>query len=193
MVVGITGNSGAGKTEVAKKLAKRLNASLINADEIVREMSKPRQIYYKKILEIFGKEIATENGLNKHKIAEIIYNDTKKREELNSLTYKYIVDEIKAQVEKKKTTQNIVLDAPLLFESGLDTICEHTIAILAEEKIKIKRICKRDNISEDTAMARLHIQKDNQYYIDRAEYIIQNNGKIEEIDLEGICIKIGVN
>ena len=193
MVIGITGNSGSGKTEIAKKLAKRLDASLINADEIVREMSKPGQIYYQKILEIFGKEITIENGLNKRKIAEIIYNDSEKREELNNLTYKYIVDEIKAQVEREKATQNIVLDAPLLFESGLDKICEHTIAIFAEEKIKIKRICKRDNISEDTAIARLNIQKDNQYYVDRAEISIQNNGKIEEIDLEDICIKIGMN
>ena len=193
MVIGITGNSGAGKTEVAKILAKRLNASLINADEIARKLAEPGQIYYKKILELFGSEILTENALNRQKIAKIIFKDSKKREELNKLTYKYVVDEIKARAEHEKANKNVVLDVPLLFESGLDEICDVTIAILADEEVKIERICKRDNVNRETAKARLKAQKDNAYYEVRADYIINNNGKIEEIDLEELCIKIGKN
>lgn len=194
MIIGITGNSGSGKSEIAKLLSIRIKATIIDADKIVKQMSKPGEIYYKKILELFGNEILTEDRLNRRKIAEIIYHDSTKREQLNKLTYKYIVDEIKIQVEREKKGKNVIIDAPLLFESGLDKICEHTIAVLSDTDIKVKRICKRDNINEETARARLSIQKDNKYYIDRAEFIIKNNDtKIEEIDLEEICTKIGMN
>ena len=193
MVIGITGNSGSGKTEIAKILAKRIEAEIIDADRIARKLAEPGQVYYKKILELFGNKILTENRLNRRKIAEIIYSDSNKREKLNSLTYQYVVDEIKAQVEDKKEAKNIVIDAPLLFESRLDKVCDFTIGVIADTETKIRRICYRDKTNEETARARLKIQKDNEYYKKNADYIINNNGKIEEIDLEELCIKIGKN
>ena len=193
MVIGITGNSGSGKTEIAKILAKRIEAEIIDADRIARKLAEPGRIYYKKILELFGNQILIENRLNRRKIAEIIYSDSNKREKLNSLTYKYVVDEIKAQIEDKKEAKNIVIDAPLLFEGRLDKVCDFTIGVIADTETKIRRICYRDKIDEESARARLEIQKDNEYYKKNADYIINNNGKIEEIDLEELCIKIGMN
>lgn len=192
MIIGITGNSGSGKSEISQILAKKINAKIINADVIVQELSEPKHIYYEKIIELFGTEILINNKLNKRKIADIIYTDKSKRNKLNELTYKYVVNEIKNRI-KETTIKNIILDAPLLFESKLDKICDFTIAILAEKDIKLERICKRDNISLKTAKNRLAIQKTDEFYISKAKYIIRNNGKIEEIKLEEICTKIGTN
>lgn len=192
MVIGITGNSGSGKSEISKMLAKRIKAKIIDADSIVRTLSEPGNKYYEKIVELFGKEILQGEKLNKKKLAEIIYSDQIKIEKLNNLTYKYVVEKIKAEVESIKT-KNVIIDAPLLFESGLDKICEFTIAVLVDREKKVERICNRDKISKKTAIARLNIQADDNFYTKKADYIIVNNGKIEEINMEEICIKIGMN
>lgn len=192
MIIGITGNSGSGKSAISKILAKKINAEIIDADEVVKELSEPGSKYYNKIVELFGKEILIENKLNKKQMAEIIYNNSEKREKLNKLTYKYVVEEIKNRVKKLKE-KNIIIDAPLLFESGLDKICKFTIAVLADFNIKLERICKRDNLDKETAKARLDIQAKDEYYIKKANYIVENNGEIDEINLEEICIVIGKN
>lgn len=192
MIIGITGNSGSGKSEISKILAKKINAKIIDADEVVKELSEPGTKYYNKIIELFGKEILIENKLNKKQMAEIIYNNSEKREKLNKLTYKYVVEEIKNRAKKLKE-KNIIIDAPLLFESGLDKICKFTIAVLADFNIKLERICKRDNLDKETAKARLDIQAKDEYYIKKANYTIKNNRAIDEINLEEICIVIGKN
>ena len=81
----------------------------------------------------------------------------------------------------------------MLFECELDKICDINISIIAEENIKIERICKRDNITKEEAKLRLNVQKQDKYYIEKSNYIIKNNGKIEEINLEEICTIIGMN
>ncbi len=193
MVIGVTGNSGSGKSEISKILSNKINAKIIDADKVVKELYTPGHEYYNKILELFGNKILEKNNkLNRSKIAEIIYNNESEREKLNNLTYKYVVDEIKKMV-KKENNNNIIIDAPLLFESKLDEICDITVAVLAEKSLKINRICTRDNIEQKIAISRLAIQKEDSYYQKKADYIVTNNGKKDEINLEEICTKIGKN
>ena len=188
-VIGITGSSGSGKTTVSKLLEKNHQAKIIDADIIVKEMSVPGTEYIKKIEEIFGKTILFEDGsLNKKLLAEKIYSNKDELESLNRITFKYIVDEMKKRVEIfKNTIDLIVIDAPLLIESGLDKLCDYIISIIADEDIKIKRICKRDNLSLDTARKRLNIQKEDKYYIENSDFVISNN---ENCDLEKEIEKI---
>ena len=190
MIIGITGNSGTGKSEISKLLAEKIDAKIINADEVVKELSENGNEYYEKIVELFGSSILNNNKLNKPQMAKIIYNNKEKRKELNKLTYKYVVEEIKKRA-KNSEYKNLIIDAPLLFESGLNKICNITIGVIANMDNKIQRICKRDNIDEETALARLKIQQENKFYIQKSDYIIKNNGKINEINLEEICTKIG--
>lgn len=193
MIIGITGNSGTGKTEISKILAKKINAKIIDADKVVKKISEPKNEYYKKIVELFGKEVLKQDGsLNRKKIADIIYNNSPVREKLDNFTYIYVVKEIKNTIDQS-TNDNIIIDAPLLFESGLNKCCTYTIAVIADNRKKIERIIKRDNIDEKIAINRLNIQKDDEYYKQRADYIIINNKKIEEINVEEICTKIGKN
>ncbi len=192
MVIGITGNSGTGKSEFAKLLAKKINAEIINADLVAKKLSEPGNIYNEKIIELFGEEILENKKIYRKKLADIIYNNSQKRELLNNLTYIYVGNEIKHMVKLIKN-QNVIIDAPLLFESGLEKICDFTIAVFADEKTKIERICKRDGIDESIAKSRLSIQEKIEYYKTRADYILENNGNLNEINLEEICTKIGKN
>ena len=180
MVIGITGNSGTGKSEIAKLLAKKINAEIINADLVAKKLSEPGNIYNEKIIELFGEEILENKKINRKKLAEIVYNNSQKRELLNNLTYIYVGNEIKHMVKLTKK-QNVIIDVPLLFESGPD------------EKTKVERICKRDGIDESVAKERLAIQPEIEYYRNHADYLMGNNGNLNEINLEEICTKIGKN
>lgn len=179
MIIGVTGKSGSGKTFVSKILADRLNYKLINADEIVKKNYNKGNKFYDEIVKIFGREILNNNGeIIREKLASIIFNDFNKKEQLNAITFKYIVSEIKNNLE-----ENSIIDAPLLFESGLDKLCNITIAVFAEEEEQIKRICKRDKITKEKALERLRAQQDDNYYKQKASYIIVNNDE-ESLDMQ---------
>ena len=192
MIIGITGNSGTGKTEIAKIFAKKINGVIIDADKIAKELSMPGNTYFEEIIKLFGEEVIENNKLNRKKIAEIIFNNNEKRAKLNDLTNKYVVQEIINEI-KKNNGKNIVLDVPLLFESKLNEKCDKTIGIIAGKRIKIKRIIKRDNLSKKEAKKRLSIQQKNKFYKRNADLIVKNNRNLNKINLEEICLKLGMN
>lgn len=179
-VIGITGSSGSGKTTLSQILNERKEVQLIDADKVVKEMSVPGTEYLNSIKETFGEEIFLEDGnLNRKLLGNKIYNDKIAREKLNNLTFKYVVNEIIERIEKSKKEdkdkQYLIIDAPLLFEAGLNKYCDYVIALIADTTLKIKRICKRDGIDEKTAQSRLNIQNEDSYYIQKADFIIENN------------------
>ena len=182
MIIGITGNSGSGKTSICETLEKKYNITIIDADEIVAELSMPQKQYYKEIVKNFGSDILLDNGeINKPELANIIFTDVSKREILNSLTFKYIVDEIKRKVNLNET-ETIIIDAPLLIESKLNTMCDIVISVIADQDVKIKRICERDNIDEKSALNRIKSQPAKDFYIKNSDYVIinNNNSNLEE-------------
>lgn len=159
-IVGITGSSGAGKTTICGILNKKYSAYIIDADEIARRLSKKGSMYLESIVEYFGADILDNSGELKRKdLADLIYNDDEKREGLNNITFMYVVKEIKNNINKLKDKELIVIDAPLLFESNLDKICDMVIGVIASKEDKIKRICNRDNISEETARKAIRYSK----------------------------------
>ena len=177
-VIGITGSSGSGKTTLSKILNEREDVKVINADEVVRELSVPGTEYLNAIKDTFGQEVFFEDGnLNRKKLAKKIYNDNVSRENLNKLTFNYVVKEIISRVinidsEKVKFA---IIDAPLLFESGLNKCCDYVISLIADFDLKVRRICKRDNIDEQTAKSRLNIQNEDEFYIQKSDFVIHNS------------------
>ena len=181
-IIGVTGSSGAGKDILCEILENKYNAEIVDADKIARELSKKGTMYLQSIVESFGSGIVDRKGeLNRKKLASIIYEDDKKREELNKLTFIYVVDEIKKRINKIKK-KIIVVNAPLLFESNLDQVCDFVIAIIAERNVQIERIMKRDNIKADEAEKRLNMQNTDEFYIENADFIIHNKGDIKDIE-----------
>lgn len=178
-VIGITGNSGSGKTTATKILKRLFDAEVIDADKVVRELSVPGTKYLDAIKEKFSESVFLEDGtLNRKALAEKIYNSKEDLEVLNGLTFKYVVEEIKFRIEESKS-EIIVLDAPLLFESGLNENCTAVIGLTAPFELKVERIVKRDGISEETAYSRINIQAKDEFYLNKADVVIENNNQDE--------------
>ena len=173
-IIGITGNSGSGKTTATEILRKLTNADIIDADKVVRELSVPGTEYLNAIKEKFSESVLFEDGsLNRKELANKIYNNKEDLEILNSLTFKYVVQEIRKKIEESNNTI-IILDAPLLFESGLDKECTSVIGLIAPFDVKVNRIVARDGISEEIAYSRINIQAKDEFYIDKADIVIEN-------------------
>ena len=182
MILGITGSSGAGKSTVCEILEEKYNMKIINADKIARELSKKGTRYIEDIIEKFGKNIVDENGeLKRKKLAEIIYSDPVKREELNSCTFKYIKEEIEKQIRQTEENKDIAIDAPLLFESGLDKICDKVIGVISKKELQLDRIVVRDNVDYEHANMRLEAQQNDEFYRKNCDIIIENDHDVEEL------------
>lgn len=175
MVIGITGNSGSGKTSICKVLENKYNAFVIDADKVVKELSMPNKEYYKEIVKIFGNKILQQNGeINRKLLANVIFSSNEKRELLNSITYEYVVSEIKDRVNESNNDLKII-DATLLIEGGLNLICDCVISVISDKEVKLNRICNRDNIDKQTAEKRLNVQASNDFYVKNSNYVILNN------------------
>lgn len=183
-IIGITGSSGAGKSTICEILEKKYQAKIINADHIAKKLSKSGTAYLREIVEKFGIDILDENGaLKRKKLAEIIYSDFKKRQELNQCTFKYIKQEIEKQIEKEKEASIVVIDAPLLFECELDKLCEHVIGVISKKELQIERIVVRDDIDYEHAERRINAQEKNTFYLENCDEIIKNNNDISDIEI----------
>lgn len=183
MIIGITGSSGAGKSTVCEILEVFYNVKVLNADKIARRLSQRGSNYLNDIIKLFGTDIVDKNGdLKRNKLAEIIYSNPQKREELNVYTFKYVKEDIEKQISKLDKKTVVVIDAPLLFESDLDKMCNKIIGVIASRDTQIQRIMERDDIDYEDAEKRLNAQKNNQFYISNCDIIIKNNGNILEIE-----------
>lgn len=182
MIIGITGSSGSGKSTVCKIIEKKYNVKIINADDVARKLSKKGTDYLNCIAQQFGSDILYENGeLNRYKLSEIIYNDDTKREELNKSTLPYIVRKIKNEIQLSKQ-ETVIIDAPLLFESGLNKICDVVIGVISTKELQINRIIERDNIFYEQAEKRMKSQQFNEFYTKNCNEIIENNNDFFSIE-----------
>lgn len=196
MVIGITGSSGAGKSTICEILERDYNVKIINADKITRKLSRKGTNYVIDIIKIFGKDIVDEEGeLKRKKLAEIIYSNDEMRKKLNNSTFKYIRKEIEKQINKLNKNLVAVIDAPLLFESELDKICDKVIGVISNRELQLDRIVARDNIDFEDAEKRLNAQQNNEFYIKKCDDIIENNNNFLYIEnsVEEIANKYGLD
>lgn len=184
-IIGITGNSGSGKSTISKLISKNYEAKIIDADKIAKEMTKNNGEYLQAIRQAFGNDVIKNNELDRKKLADIVFLNRTEKEKLDGLTFEYVVEEIKKELEANQNLdyQYIILDVPLLFESKLDKLCDYTIGVIAPKTEKIKRICKRDKLSKEKALQRLNSQPNDEFFTKNCNTVINNENKEETIKI----------
>ena len=183
MVVGLTGQTGAGKTTVCGAFESN-GFTVINADLIAREVMRKGLPCLVELADCFSEIILTDNGeLDRKYLSSIVFNDKCKLEQLNSICYPYITSEILNQIKNNSDDGKklILLDAPTLFESRADDFCELIISVVAKQEIRLERIMKRDGLSESEAKNRIDSQLDEAFFKQNSDFIIKNNKGLDNL------------
>lgn len=184
MVVGLTGQTGAGKSTVSKVFAAN-GFAVINADTVARKVVEKGTECLAEIEDLFGSDVINPDGtLNRKALGNVVFSDKKKLEMLNTITYPYITGEILREIRQHsvKGEKLILLDAPTLFESRADDFCELIISVLADADIREARIVKRDSLTSKQARKRMDSQLDEEFFISHSDYIINNNNSIDTVN-----------
>ena len=182
-VIGLCGQSGSGKGLVCA-FFNELNIKCIDTDKIYHDIISTDSECTRELITVFGDTIYANPGINRKELAKLAFSSEKKLKKLNAITHKHILENVRVQIDKIKGEQlydGIIIDAPLLFESGFDVECEATIAVIANDDIKISRIIKRDAITYDMALKRISSQISDSSLKNKCTYVINNNSTTIEL------------
>lgn len=195
IIIGLTGGTGCGKSTVCSIL-KKYNAYIIDADKIGHSIIKSGNQAYFEIIEYFGADILDEDkNINRKKLGDIVFNDKEKLAYLNSITHKYIIDEIKNIiniVKMENMYKYIVIDAPLLIETNLHKIVDEVWIVYCSLHTRLERLIKRDNLSKDILLKRINNQTPFEKNKKYANFIIfnENGANLEKIIEERLKRKV---
>lgn len=185
-VIGLTGGIACGKSTASAYL-KELGACIVDTDGISRTTTKKGGKGYDAVLKHFGRDLLMENGeIDRRKLGGIVFSDEKKRQELNALIHPIVIEESKAQMKAAEEAGYTVciLDVPLLFESGMETLCDETWLVYVPREEQIRRINERDGLDEKAAAARIDSQMPLEEKMKRADRAIDTSGTIEETQVK---------
>ena len=144
VIVGLTGQTGAGKSTLSRMFADR-GAAVIDADQVARETMEHKLVLADLVLAFSTEVINPDATLNRKRLAQICFGDRQKLRRLNEVVYPYIVREIEDRIDRaaKAGARMVLLDAPTLYESGLDKRCDRVVAVLADREVRRQRILQR--------------------------------------------------
>ena len=180
MLIGLTGHSGAGKSTVALLFA-QAGYRIIDCDALVHTLYEdPR--YAALIAKAFGEEFCENGIVNRKKLGALVFSDPDALHKLNQTVSPFIMSCVVEHIENAKS-ENIptVLDAPLLFEYGLERYCDTVVGVIADTEIAVKRLSARDGKSEAEIRARLQSQHNAAFFRTRCDHILENNGDISAL------------
>ncbi|MEO0088319.1 MAG: dephospho-CoA kinase [candidate division WOR-3 bacterium] len=169
--IGIGGNLGSGKSTVAKFFSTLYDGEIIDADEITHRLLKKKEII-KEIKKLFP-EVVKKNKILKDKLANLVFNNKDNYKRYYNLIMPKILEEIDREI-KKKNGKFLIIDAPLLFETGLYKKMDYNILVTAPKSLKIARMLKKGFKKEDI-LARLKFQMPERESKKKADFVIYNN------------------
>jgi dephospho-CoA kinase len=185
-LVGLTGGIASGKSTVAAIL-RRLGAAVVDADELAREVVQPGQVAWQEIVEAFGPGVLQEDSsLDRPKLRKIVFDDPQARTKLEAMIH----PRVRALADKKirgldAAGQNVVVyEVPLLFEVRLHETLRPVILVACDPQTQTERIMRRDRVSRADAQKTIAAQMSLEEKRKLADYVIENNGSLEELDTQ---------
>jgi len=183
LIVGVTGGIASGKSTVARMLEK-LGAPSVDFDLIARQIVVPGKPAFKEIVAFFGEKVLMkEGGLDRKKLAAIVFQDESKRKTLENITHPRIVDAFLDQIgEITKRDPQAIIQAviPLLFEANLRHLVHKVLVVYIPQEMQIERLMERDGISREAAQNILKAQLPIDEKLGYADFVIHNEGTLEE-------------
>ena len=190
MIVGLTGGIGTGKSTVSRKLRER-GYPVIDLDVISREVIEYPEVI-DELVRNFGNEIlenqnntSGKKSISRNKLRQTVFKEEKKVSVLNSIMHPPIVEEMRRQIEKlRKSYKTVFVEVQLLFEAKLEKEFDIIVLVYADKKTQLERVLKRDGRKEEEVQQIINAQMDMTEKRRLSNYIIENNGNSEMLDLE---------
>jgi len=182
LILGLTGGIATGKSTVARMFVE-LGAIHIDADRLSREVVAPGEPAWWAIVDRFGCAMLREDGqLDRKALAALVFSDPQKLAALNKITHPPIITLIRERLAEAQASGAglVVLEAPLLYEAGLDSEVDRVVVVAAAEATQLERLLQRDRLLESEARQRMAAQIPLSEKIRRAHYCLDNNGSLED-------------
>ncbi len=173
MILGLTGFSGAGKSTVAA-IFKEHGFYHLDCDRLVHEEVYHDPEVLAALAKAFGEDLLHEGTLDRPALRGRTMGDPAALKKLNETVMPFILLHIERTLEAHKD-EPIILDAPLLFESGLDRKCDKVLSVIADPEEALQRIMARDGLTRSDAEKRLSSQHPAEFYIQKSDYIFKND------------------
>ncbi|MFA4843089.1 MAG: dephospho-CoA kinase [Candidatus Omnitrophota bacterium] len=179
LIIGVSGNFGSGKTTVAKAF-KYLGAEVIDADKIAHTVILKTSPAYRRIVKSFGHSILKQDKeIDRRKLAQLAFARRAMLEKLNRITHPEIIRIMKTRIDKARA-KTIVLDAPLLIEAGLYNFVDKLIVVKISRVLQLKRLKASTGLRKKEILARIKSQIPLAKKVRLADFVIDNNGTVEE-------------
>jgi dephospho-CoA kinase len=182
-IIGLTGGIASGKSTISKLLMEK-GAVIIDADKIAKSIMEPGKEAWQEVINHFGEIILKDDrNIDRKKLADIVFGDEKQLKVLNSITHPKIKEEMDKQLRDciEKKVDIVVIDAPLLLETGLGVLVDEVWVVAADERTQIERLLKREpDMTFSQAQERLKAQMPLEEKMKFAHRVIDNNGSLEK-------------
>jgi dephospho-CoA kinase len=180
--VALTGGIASGKSTVLK-MFKELGAKVLDCDRIAKALTRRGNRGYKRIVQEFGPEILDEKGrINRKKLAQIVFFDEEKRKKLNSLIHPLVYERLEKRM-KRMREDVVIVDVPLLVESGGEKMFDKIIVVYSEPFVQLNRLIMR-GLSEEEALARMKSQASWKERLRVADFVVRGDVDIKETKKE---------
>lgn len=189
-IIGLTGQTGAGKSSVSRVFSSS-GLPVIDCDLVAREVVDSEKELLADIALEYGIGILNEDGtLNRKRLGSIVFADRAKLDRLNDIIFPYIRRSIMQKVTsyRKRKAPVVVLDAPTLFESGIDSECDDIVSVVAPEEIRLNRIMVRDHLSDTDARNRIASQHSESFFIEHSSHVIVNDSDLNHLRFEAMRV-----
>ncbi|MCA6363544.1 MAG: dephospho-CoA kinase [Bacteroidetes bacterium] len=184
--IGITGGIGSGKTTVANLFA-RLGVPVFFADSETRMLQNTDATLRAELIAAFGAQTYQPDGsLNRTYLAQLVFADKAALQKINSIVHPAVARHFTVWCQAHQTHAYILKEAAILFESGSNNGLDGVIAVTAPETLRIERVMQRDNITEQDVRKRMANQWPEAEKLKRANWIIYNDGRALEPQVEEI-------
>ncbi len=177
-VIGLTGGIASGKGLIASFFRKR-KIPVIDADQLARDVVRPGQKAYREIIAVFGPTLlGRDKTIDRKKLGDLVFADAGRRKLLESITHPEILKGIHLKIRnfEKKRAKLVVVDAALLFESGLYKKMDRNLLVVCSPAVQLKRLMKRDKLTEPAAWARILSQLPTAQKQRLADFVVDNSG-----------------
>ena len=184
IIIGLTGGIGTGKSTVSNYL-KEKGCLILDADELSRQMTEKGQPALGEIALNFGDHLIDESGnLDRQALGNIVFNDKNKLDLLQSIITSKVVEFINDRIYKLKAEEYkgiVVIDAPLLFECGMENISDENWLVVADLESRLKRVAQRDGLSKAQILSRIKNQKPQEEKEELSHVILDNSNTLEAL------------